>query len=135
MERRFFLMSGIAATTSTLLPKAFALDNVDKGKEEITHSVYFWLKKGITANEEKAFLNYFEILKHIPGLSSIKFGKPAKTTERDVTDNTFDYNLIITFENLEAINAYEKHPEHLKGAKEYEHFWERVQVRDTLVLL
>lgn len=138
MIRRNFLKNSLLLGTMTVvgtasINEALANEKEKIKMEKIIHSVYFWLKDGITIEEEQEFLKYFEILRNIPGASSLTFGKPAPTKVRDVTDNTFDYNLIITFDKLSDINAYENHPEHVKGAHSYQKFWKRVQVRDTLV--
>ncbi|WP_443943898.1 Dabb family protein [Pedobacter sp. AW1-32] len=140
MERRFFIKNTLfAGATTTLMaagiPAAFSkTENAGSNTTGlIVHSVYFWLKKGISASDEREFLKYFDLLKKIPGAKSLQFGKAAATTPRPVTDNTFNYNLIITFDSLKAIKIYETHPDHLRGAKEFEKYWDRVQVRDTVL--
>jgi hypothetical protein len=99
----------------------------------ILHSVYFWLHKELSKEEEKDFLNYFKVLAKIPGVRSINYGVPAPTEARDVVDHSYSYNLILTFETLEDITAYGIHPEHVKGAKQYSKYWTRVEVRDTIL--
>ncbi|SFK82598.1 Stress responsive A/B Barrel Domain [Porphyromonadaceae bacterium KH3CP3RA] len=139
MKRRKFIektlvtgtVIGLAATSTNKLLASPANEQNQKGT--IIHSVYFWLKPNLTEQEEKQFLTFFDLLKKIPGVSSLVYGKPAPTTKREVTDNTFSYNLIITFKNMEDINNYETHPEHVKAASEYAKFWDRVQVRDCIV--
>jgi hypothetical protein len=135
MKRRNFLTT--ISTAAVLLPQ---LSDAAPGNKQtginakngtIMHSVYFWLKKDISKEEEQDFLQYFELLKSTPGVASLSFGKPAKTKRRDVTDNSFDYNLVILFNNLQQISIYENHPDHLAGAKKYQKYWEKVQVRDT----
>ena len=140
MKRRSFIKgTAIVSTASAILastmPEAFSQSRSENTQTAgtIIHSVYFWLKKGLTTSERKEFLKFFQALKDIPVAKTLTFGKPAPTTTRDVTDNTFDYNLIITFEKLEDINVYETHPEHLKAAEKYSRYWERVQVRDTII--
>jgi len=140
MKRRSFILTsvitGLSASSifASNAPKTTPVKNEETDDNQyIVHSVYFWLKPGISKEDELEFLKYFELLKKIPGLKSLTFGKAAKTTVRPVTDNTFDYNLIVTFDNLEAIKKYETHPDHLKGSKAFEKYWEKVQVRDTYV--
>lgn len=135
MERRFFIKGTLVASAilAAAIPSAFAAINTPTQKGMIVHSVYFWLKKGLSQADEQKFLAFFEILRKLPGVKSLIYGKAAPTTTRPVTDNTFDYNLIVTFESLEAIKIYETHPDHLKGAAEFSKYWDRVQVRDTLL--
>lgn len=140
MKRRSFIKGTAAAGVASALLTSSVAEAITKSNSEnlqasgtIIHSVYFWLKKGLTASEEKDFLKFFQALKDVPVTKTLTFGKPAPTTTRDVTDNTFDYNLIITFQKLEDINVYETHPQHLKAAQQYSKYWERVQVRDTVI--
>ena len=100
----------------------------------IVHSVYFWLKEGITAEEEQDFLNFFQELRKVPTVQTLQYGKPASTNPRDVVDNSFQYNLLVTFKSMDDINTYETHPIHLAAAEKFSKYWTRVQVRDMQVL-
>lgn len=140
MKRRSFIkntlaLSAVSSLMASTIPEALSKSKQDDALPSgtIIHSVYFWLKAGITSSEEKEFLNFFNVLRKIPGVRTLYFGKPAPTTKRDVTDNTFDYNLLISFDNLEAINVYETHPDHVQAAQKYSKYWQKVQVRDTLI--
>lgn len=139
MERRNFLKSVAVAGASASVISSCASASTDGQTSTletgaIVHTVYFWLKEGITEAEEKDFLQFFEALKKVPGINSFHVGKPAATTQRDVVDNSFQYSLIVTFKSLEDINTYEKHPDHLAAAGEYSKYWTKVAVRDTQLL-
>lgn len=141
MKRRSFIKRTTIAGTAAAIFASSVPEALSQPKPESTqtpgtiiHSVYFWLKKGLTTSEKMEFLNFFQALKNIPITNTLTFGKPAPTTTREVTDNTFDYNLIITFATLEEINVYETHPDHIKAAQEYSKYWEKVQVRDTVIV-
>ena len=137
MKRKQFIG---ATLLSLILGKSLAqdvkktkkMDQLKKGT--IIHIVYFWLKEGLTKDEEKDFLRYFDILEAIPQVQTLNFGKPATTTKRDVVDHSYSYNLICTFKNLEDITVYENHPTHAAGAKKYSKYWTRVEVKDTLLM-
>ena len=101
--------------------------------QEITHYVLFWLKKDLTEQEIAEFTGFFELLKTIPTLKSLKYGRAANTNQRDVVDNSFTYNLICTFKNHEDCSVYETHPIHLDAINQYNHFWEKVVVHDSCV--
>lgn len=135
MERRKFLRSVAVAGTSATIMQSCTTVSINEGGDDlsggiIVHSVYFWLNEGITEDEEKDFLNFFEALKKVPGIKSFYVGKPASTTQRDVVDNSFDYSLLVTFANMDDINTYEKHPDHLAAAEKYSKYWSKVAVRD-----
>ncbi|SOD12130.1 Dabb family protein [Pedobacter xixiisoli] len=103
-------------------------------KGTIIHVVYFWLKEGISKEEEQDFLRYFDVLETIPQVQTLNFGKPAPTTKREVVDHSYSYNLICTFKNLEDITIYENHPTHVVGAKKFSKYWTRVEVKDTQLM-
>ena len=119
-----------AATTSTAA--VTQQDELSSGL--IVHNVYFWLKEGITAEEEKDFMNFFEELKKVPGPKALKFGKPAPTTARDVVDNSFSYYLLVTFNTMDDINTYEHHPIHLGAVDKFSKYWTKVQVKDAILM-
>ena len=139
MKRRTFLGAGLAGLATSVLLSSNLTAKVNtksqqKMENTIQHQVYFWLKEGITPEEEKDFLNFFKILKTVPGIKSFKIGKPAPTNPRDVVDNSFSYSITVLFENMEAINVYETHPIHTQAAKKYSKYWTKVQVRDTQII-
>ncbi|MBD1421066.1 Dabb family protein [Sphingobacterium chuzhouense] len=139
MERRSFLKSVTAAgLTGTLLTScaspeegARSANGIENGT--ILHSVYFWLKDGLSEDEEKDFLNFFEELRKVPGVQSLDYGKPAPTNPRPVVDNSFQYNLLVTFLNMDDINTYETHPIHTAASEKYSKYWVKVEVRDTII--
>ena len=140
MERRNFLKSVTAAgLTGTLLTSCTPVENKETASSgtftngTILHSVHFWLKAEITAEEEQDFLNFFEELRKVPGVQTLQYGKPAPTNPRPVVDNSFQYNLLVTFQHMDDINTYETHPAHIAAAEQYSKYWTKVQVRDTLI--
>lgn len=148
MKRKTFITSIIAAgATGTLLaactnPTAtndikqdnndIKQDNMESGL--IIHSVYFWLKEGITQEEEQDFLKFFDVLKTVPGPKEVYIAKPASTNPRPVVDNSFSYFLLVTFDKMEDINTYETHPDHLKAAESFSKYWTKVEVKDSVLL-
>lgn len=63
----------------------------------------------------------------------MKYGKPAPANPRDVVDNSFSYNLIVSFANMDDLNNYEVHPDHLAAIDKYKDKWTKVEVRDTML--
>lgn len=140
MERRNFLKSVTAAgLTGTLLTSCTSSEEEGAKPNTIAngtilHSVYFWLKENISETEEQDFLNFFEELRKVPGVQTLQYGKPAPTNPRPVVDNSFQYNLLVTFQNMDDINTYETHPTHIAAAEQYSKYWTKVEVRDTIVM-
>jgi len=99
----------------------------------VVHSVYFWLKEGLSKEEVANFVNFFEELRPIKEIQTLKYGTPAPVNPRPVVDNSFTYNLIVSFATMDDINVYETHPIHLKAIEKYEQYWTKVEVRDTML--
>ncbi|MGO1243670.1 MAG: Dabb family protein [Sphingobacterium sp.] len=137
MERRSFLQSaatlGVSAALTGSCSSAASgqAADVEFDSGRILHTVYFWLKEGITEQEEQDFLEFFAALQKIPGILAFHIGKPAPTTDREVVDNSFQYSIFVLFNSIEEINVYEKHPDHLAAAEKYSKYWTKVAVRDT----
>lgn len=131
MDRRSFVGNlalaggGVAALQSCSTPTAEI-----KG---IVHYVLFWLREDLTEKEIEDFKAFFEELKKIEGINSLSYGRPAKTNPRPVVDNSFTYNLIVTFNSLEEVDVYENHPIHLEAIKNFSHNWTKVVVHDSVM--
>lgn len=131
MKRRNFVKNSAFGASLILLSNTSTAQSATT--EEITHYVLFWLKKSLSAKEIKEFATFFELLKTIPVVKSLRYGIPANTNKREVVDNSFTYNLIVTFKNMEDITIYETHPTHLEAIKKYSHLWDKVVVHDSCI--
>lgn len=145
MERKNFIKGLVLGGASlSMLSACNNNDNPAKEADETTakpylrnglivHSVYFWLKEDISAEEEQDFLKFFAVLGGIPEVEYLTFGKPAPTNPREVVDNSFSCHLLVFFKSMEDINIYETHPDHIAGAEQYGKYWTHVEVRDSIV--
>lgn len=115
------------ADTKAQLAKAGSSDHT------FVHNVYFWLKEGITAEEEKAFLTGLTSLKEIESIGQFYYGPPAGTP-RDVVDNSYDYALSIHFKDKAAQDAYQIDPVHLAFVEKLADSWRKVQVYDNTLM-
>ena len=109
------------------------MERNDFVNKEITHYVLFWLKKDLSEQEVHDFANFFELLKTIPVVKSLQYGRAANTNQRDVVDNSFTYNLLCVFKDDKDCSIYETHPIHLDAINQYNHFWEKVVVHDSCI--
>lgn len=107
--------------------------NEIENKEMIAHYVLFWLNDGLTEQEINDFSGFFEELKTIPNMKSLHYGRAANTNPRDVVDNSFTYNLLVFFDNIDDVNTYETHPIHLAAIEKYSKFWNKVVVHDSVL--
>lgn len=133
MKRRNFVKSTAVGASFVLLNNATSAHTDAANTTEITHYVLFWLKKDLSEQEIINFVAFFDLLKTIPEVKSLKYGRAAKTNKRDVVDNSFTYNLVATFNTLKDIAVYETHPIHLNAIKKYSNFWEKVIVHDSCI--
>jgi hypothetical protein len=97
----------------------------------LIHSVYFWLKPGLTPGQRAHFL---EEVKKLPAIAQIErcyIGGPATIAEREVTDRSFDVGMTVVFKNGAAHDAYQVDPIHLAFVAANKESWTRVQVFDS----
>lgn len=134
MERRKFIAASLLAASSTSILSCSKSVTENGQYGPIIHSVYFWLKEDITDQEKINFINFFEALRGIESIQTLKFGQPAPANPRPVVDNSFSYNLIVTFENIDNLNIYETHPIHLAAIEKYKQYWTKVLVHDTTLI-
>lgn len=97
----------------------------------VRHNVYFWLEPSLTEEQKAAFEGGLRALFDIDVVGSGAFGKPAGTPVRPVTQNTFDYHLVLEFENVEKHNAYQIHPDHDVFVKNFSPWFREVRVFDA----
>lgn len=75
----------------------------------ITHVVLFRLKDRSAENIERTRVELMALKDRIPVLRSFEAGSDVVRSER-----SYDVALIARFDNLEDLDAYRVHPEHLK---------------------
>ncbi len=96
------------------------------------HHVYFWLKDDLRTPENLDLMERaLEKLCTSPNIASARWGSPAPTEPRPVTDHSWDYGISLKFDSLPAHDAYQNndpiHDEFISCCKP---LWERVLVMD-----
>lgn len=98
------------------------------------HSVYIWLKDPGSAKDRAAFESSMETFMDNSLYAKTKFlGTPPKAT-REIVDDSYTYNLIVTFASAEDQDKYQKEEAHLRFIEESEHLWEKVLIYDAIGL-
>ncbi|MEM1216752.1 MAG: Dabb family protein, partial [Bacteroidota bacterium] len=97
------------------------------------HSVFFWLREDLTEAESVEVIAAVNGLREITHIKDAYLGPPAPTEERGVVDNSYNYALILHFDDVEAQNAYQIDPIHVKFVEENKDKWTKVVVYDHLV--
>ncbi len=83
----------------------------------VSHVVICWLKQPGNEAQRQELIDASNTLKQIPGVISIRAGRPIPST-RPVVDSSFDVAIVVMFQDEAALRAYEKNPVHLKAVNE-----------------
>lgn len=75
------------------------------------HHVFFWLKEPASKEACLEFEKALAELVTIETIHSYNFGKPADT-QRPVIENTYQYSLLVIFQNKADHDVYQEHPKH-----------------------
>lgn len=95
------------------------------------HSVYFWLKDGLSEDELATFTRGVTSLATIASVRQAHVGVPA-ATDRPVIDRSYSYALVVGFEDEAGHDAYQVDPVHDRFREECASFWTRVQIYDSV---
>ena len=95
------------------------------------HTVFFWLKEGLSDEQVAFFEGELAKLPAIGTVASGAVGKPAPTETRPVTDNSFSYHLSLKFDSIADHDAYQIHADHDTFVANCKDLWERVVVYDS----
>lgn len=122
------LVTTVCFTSSCKQQDATAFDS------SYVHEVYFWFHNPNNPEDRTLFETSLKKFLNASLYAKTNFiGTPPKAT-RDVVDDSFTYNLTLTFESAAAQEAYQNEDAHLVFIKECEHLWEKVIVYDAVVI-
>jgi len=94
------------------------------------HSVYFWFKGEVTFEQLEVFYQDTEKLREIEVVKAMYTGKAA-ATDRPIVERSYDFAVIVHFEDLAAHDAYQKDPIHLALLEKHASLWERIMITDV----
>ena len=97
----------------------------------LIHSVFFWLKPGLTKAQRAKFRRAVESLSGIKAVEKIYVGTPAATERRAIIDASYDFALTVVCKNVAAHDAYQVDPIHLAFVKQCNTCWTCVQIYDA----
>jgi len=95
------------------------------------HMVFFWLVDDTPEVKEKFLKELNNFVKEVDEIKKVHIGPPADT-DRDVIDNTYSYNLLLTFDSKKEQDIYQEHPAHKKFIENASSLWEKVLVYDSV---
>ena len=95
------------------------------------HVVYFWLVDDSAEVKEKFLKELNLFVNEVEEIKKVHIGPPADT-DRDVIDNTYSFNLLLTFDSKKEHDTYQEHPAHKKFIENASSLWEKVLVYDSV---
>jgi len=96
----------------------------------MTHTVFFWLRPDLNADDCASFESGLRSLLAIPGTTRAVIGQPAATPKREVIDDSYDWALELDFPSLAEQDIYQVHPVHTAFVEGHKGKWEKVRVYD-----
>ncbi len=97
----------------------------------LVHTVYFWLKPELTAQQQADFVRAVSKLGDIKAVEKIYVGRPAMTEKRPIIDSSYSVALTVICKDVAAHDAYQVDPIHLEFIAACKTFWHRVQIYDA----
>jgi hypothetical protein len=94
------------------------------------HSVYFWLKPNLSAEQHAQFTALLQKLTVIPSVRYGFTGRPA-ATDRPVIDRSYSHALTVVFDDLCGHDAYQQDPCHLEFVNQCKTFWSSIKIYDA----
>ena len=99
----------------------------------LVHTVFFWLTETTDDAGRANFVAGARALAEAPTVRHCFVGTPAGTPARAVVDNSFDYSLMLWFDDVAAHDAYQVSEVHQQFVDEQGAKFARVVVRDTVM--
>ena len=96
----------------------------------LVHSVYFWLKEGLAAEELEDFRSQLRAIAAIDSVRQSHIGVPADT-DRPVIERSYSYGLILLFDDQQGHDDYQVHETHERFRQECSRYWTRVLIFDV----
>ena len=100
---------------------------------QLTHCVFFALKNNTPENCQALVDECNTYLNRPGGVVSMHVGIREADLDREVNDADFDVSLVLVFENRQAHDVYQDHPEHVTFIERNKETWRSVRVFDALV--
>lgn len=99
----------------------------------LIHSVYYWFKAEAEPSRVAEFEAGLRRLCQVEQIEKAYFGRPEHTPPRPVIDQSYEWALVLHFENLAQHDAYQEHPLHLEFLERFAEIWAQVRVYDVRV--
>jgi len=96
------------------------------------HAVHFWLNDDFTDQQRAEFQIGLQSLAQCESAETVRVGVPAQT-QRDIVDNSFDYQLLVVFKDKESHDVYQdSDPVHKAFVEKFLGSWKKIMIFDSL---
>ena len=95
------------------------------------HCVYFWMRDDLTADERLIFEQGLATLAGLKTVRAGYIGTPPPS-QRGIVDGSFDYALVVAFDDPAGHAAYQEHADHEVFRQETKGFWQDIKIYDTI---
>ena len=130
--RRSFIATAVTLTASAATASALPTLMDTKGKKQLTHHVFFWLKNPNSAEDRNKLIEGLNTLRKIKSVKKLYIGLPASTEKRDVVENSYQVSELMFFDDVEGQNEYQVDPIHKKFVENCSNLWSKVVVYDSI---
>ena len=125
------LAFGASSRASNLTHPVSGTGNIKELEGGFIHMVFFWLINDTPEVKQKFMKELKQFIGQVDEIKQSHIGTPADTN-RDVIDNTWSYNLVLTFDSKKEQDIYQEHQAHLKFIENASSLWEKVLVYDSI---
>jgi len=125
------LTLGSVARANTRNSSEKAAGNNKEFEGGFFHIVFFWLVDDTAEVKDKFLKELNNFVNEVDEIKKVHIGPPADT-DRDVIDNTYSYNMLLTFDSKKQQDIYQDHPAHKKFIENASSLWKKVLVYDSV---
>ncbi len=130
-RRKFLKKSSLALTTAGLVSTISTQTYASDTQSLFVHHVYFWMKNPASKEDQARLLKGLQTLPKIDVIKTAHIGVPADTN-RPVIDTSYQFSLLLIFNNRADQDTYQNHLTHLKFVEDCSGLWEKVVVYDSV---
>lgn len=112
-----------------IVTRADKTEHSKKPGNLMVHTAYFWFKESATHEQIENFKKEADGLRDIEVVEALYYGVPS-ATNRSSVEKSYDFAVVVHFENLAAHDIYQSHDIHQTLLKNHSAIWERVMVTD-----
>ncbi|MEM1268590.1 MAG: Dabb family protein [Bacteroidota bacterium] len=132
MNRRDFVSRSAVAGSALLIAGGATSSAAAAPKPgQFVHCVYFWMRPDLSTEERALFERGLQMLKAIDTVRA-GFVGTSPPAERGIVDDSYDYALVLAFDDSAGHEVYQVHPDHEQFRQDTVGFWQDIKIYDTI---